>query len=195
MKSTIPLRHHPATGPAAVGPAAFTLLVAIGCVAPACANAQAAGSPHPAGGHSGGTQPTAARAEAGGDYLVQVGKHFMWRSQVEKMHPELAKKAVRVSKGNKNDFLVTVDKKPVWASTLRRDPAGKTRPAAHNSACKDFLVTAGKQAVRASSAQCPMGKHEKGARPLCCVAPAVAAGNATAAASAKLPRCCQDAPK
>src|SRR5437868_5140298 len=51
------------------------------------------------------------------DYLVRVGKHTMWKSQVEKMHPELKAQIIPISKKNGNDFLVLVGKQTVWAST------------------------------------------------------------------------------
>lgn len=174
-----------------VRPAVLIVLVA-SVTSPLASSSPALGQANPTHGASHGStqRPAAAPGKAvAGDYLVSVGKHFMWKSQIETMHPTMAKRATRVSKENKNDFLVYVDKKPVWASTLRRDPNAKTRPAAHNAACRDYLVQIGKQTTWASSADCPMGKHEKGVKPLCCVAPL------EAAAGAKLPRCCEDAQK
>lgn len=122
------------------------------------------------------------------DYLVQVGKHVMWKSQVEKMHPELKKQSVQISPARHNDFPVTVGKRTVMASTLRRDPNDtKSRATTHDKMCRDYLVHIGKQPVWASAANCPMGKHQGGSKPLCCVVPM--------SDDAKLPRCCQDAQK
>lgn len=138
-------------------------------------------------------QPSARQADAkpsanqGSDYLVRVGKHIMWKSQVEKMHPEMKSKMVTISKKNNNDFLVQVGKKTVWASTIRRDPNAETKPASHDSGCKDFLVQVGKKSEWASAVDCPMGTHSKEAKPLCCVAPV--------SAEKELPKCCADAQK
>lgn len=159
--------------------AAFAITAAL--VGPAPATAQS-GSPTPGVKAANPAKSTA----AGKDYLVIVNKHTMWKSQVEKMHPELAKKAVMVSKGNGNDYPVTVGKRTVMASTLRRSPGdSKTLPPTHSASCKDYLVQVGKRAVLASSINCPMGKHEGGTKPLCCVSPVVAKGES-------LPGCCQD---
>jgi hypothetical protein len=110
---------------------------------------------------------------AAADYLVQVGKHVMWKSQVTKMHPELAKSAKPLSKKEGTDYLVQVGKTSVLASTLRRVEGTKsTRPAPHDTACKDYLVQANKKTVWASEigAPCPAGPHKGEQKPLCCVA-------------------------
>jgi hypothetical protein len=109
---------------------------------------------------------------ASNDYLVQVGKHAMWKSQVTKMHPELAKTAKPLSKKAGTDYLVQVGKTPVLASTLRRVEGPKaTRPAPHDSGCVDYLVQSGKKTVWASEigAPCPAGPHKGEDRPMCCV--------------------------
>lgn len=106
------------------------------------------------------------------DYLVQVGKHVMWKSQVTKMHPELAKSAQPLSKKAGTDYLVHVGKTPVLASTLRRmEGPNSTRPAPHDAGCEDYLVQAGKKAVWASEigAPCPAGPHKGESKPMCCV--------------------------
>jgi len=120
------------------------------------------------------------------DYLVRCEgtKGVMWASQVDTMHPK--PKAVAISKANHNDFLVQVGKQSVWASTIRRDDAAATRPYSHDKDCKDYVVQVGKRSVWASAADCPMGKHAKGVKPLCCVAP-------VNIDPAKMPRCCKDA--
>ncbi|MBC8140028.1 MAG: hypothetical protein H7Y38_01160 [Armatimonadetes bacterium] len=142
------------------------------------------GSPTPTPGVK--TAKPAKNTVVGNDYLVLVGKHTMWKSQVEKMHPEMRKQIVTISKANGNDYPITVGKRTVMASTLRRSTGdSKTLPATHSASCKNYLVQVGKEAVLASSVNCPMGKHEGGTKPMCCVSPIVAKGDT-------LPRCCQD---
>jgi hypothetical protein len=123
-----------------------------------------------------------------GDYLVQVGKHAMWKSQVTKMHPELAKTAKPLSKKEGTDYLVHVGKTPVLASTLRRvEGPQATRPARHDAGCVDYLVQAGKKTVWASEigAPCPAGPHKGQDKPMCC-AMALETGK-------NLKPCCKDA--
>src|SRR5437660_1462998 len=81
----------------AAGWSAFLLLAAVAPARPAPVQ-ETAKKPAEA-------KPAAAQND---DYLVQVGKHVMWKSQVEKMHPELKSRVLRLSKANKNDFLVQV---------------------------------------------------------------------------------------
>lgn len=110
--------------------------------------------------------------QASKDYLVQQGKHVMWKSQLEIMHPELARKATPLSKRAGNDYLVQVGKTSVLASTLRRAAGPKsTRPAPHGMACKDYIVQSGKKIVWASEigAPCPAGPHKGEQKPLCCI--------------------------
>ena len=120
------------------------------------------------------------------DYLVRCerGKGVMWASQAETMHPK--PKYTAISKANHNDFLVQVGKRAVPASSIRRDDTAATRPATHDKSCVDYQIQVGKRVEWASAANCPMGKHEKGVKPLCCVAP-------TVAEQSKMPRCCKDA--
>ncbi|MBC8143365.1 MAG: hypothetical protein H7Y38_18210 [Armatimonadetes bacterium] len=81
----------------------------------------------------------------GKDYLVLIGKHTMWKSQVDKMHPEMRRQMVTISKADGNDYPVTIGKRTVMASTLRRSTGDmNTRPATHSAVCKDYLVQVGK---------------------------------------------------
>lgn len=163
--------------------AALAAVAAVGSVSPVRARQHEQHHPRPA--------PAAAQKPGVGaarDYLVQVGKHAMWKSQVAAMHPELAKTAKPLSQAAGTDYLVQVGKTPVRASTLRRVTGpNATRPAPHDAACKDYLVQYGKKTAWASEigAPCPAGPHKGERRPLCCVAP-LEAGKA-------LPPCCKAA--
>lgn len=137
---------------------------------------------HPSAGWAAQTTPaTPTAAVTGGaapvavapDSLVVVKNHYMWKSKIGQMHPELVQKAQAPSKVDGTDFLVNVGKRSVYVSTLRRlQGPHTTRPASHGMACTDYLVQSGKRAVWASSigAPCPAGPHKGKMKPLCCVA-------------------------
>ena len=98
--------------------------------------------------------PSAVKPQVTGDYLVKVGDHVMWKSQVGKMHLVAASPAKSTgTKAGKGDYPVQVGKHTMLKSQVEKMHPELVRKAAPLSkqAGTDYPVQMGKTTVMAST--------------------------------------------